>query len=916
MDGRERLSDLINVKRAVRAGNCRLPDGMSGAIRHRATADFLTGTSEAVVGRVGNQIVGMQVGKTPKYLESRMKKSMMWLVAAIPVLAALSGCGGGDDAAVPPPPPGGTPLAVVISTAATNPANDTSTNSSSAFSVLQGAGVPAVTVSTAPIVNFTVFSDGAVKQGLTLSNVSFAIAKLVPGTNGEIDQWQSYVYRTETTAGSNAGPGDTPVLASATQATTDPKPASQAGQLVYNADGYYTYTFSTNITDPTKTTGVVFEPGRTHRIAIQLNYKNARGENVLVNPYFDVTFDANGKSVAVTDPGQTRVMADVSSCNGCHEKLALHGGGRVDVQYCVMCHNPGTTDANSGNVLTMQTMVHKLHAGRLLKQKLDKGEGGEHYVIWGYQNSKHDYSEVGFPQDLRNCTVCHTGANPKTPQGDNWKARPSKESCLTCHANNPGSDFDTYHTPLAVQLVGAGAVPKDIANADCAFCHRAGTSVSAERVHWNQNEENAAKYKVNIESATFDPAARKVTVRYSVVDTTNNNAAWNLVTPDCTAPAPDVCAIREDPTNSRSPYKTQFGNLRFYLAYPNMVGQPLGVTEFTSFNNGGNSGTNGNAYLYKGTNDGSNRYTIDIPVAPDTATSVAQGTARVVGVGQIKEPKLEVKTVQEPRPPVTVPPGEEVPLVNVVAQHTYADVLLSGALNPRRQVVSNDKCNVCHGALGTTSGSNTADEAFHSGARNTVEACALCHDQNRVSSTVMTDGRALNENYSFKRMIHGIHGNSKRLYPFTHGNAVVGAFCNPRNPNSKPPLCDASLVLAPDVINYAAEVAYPAVGLNCNSCHVNNSWMQDPNPVGSVVAKPLVGTTADPNPLNWLVITPKAASCTACHDSATAINHMVGVGGSAFGNATQAQAFQTQESCADCHAVGRPSGVDVVHGQR
>jgi phosphomannomutase len=35
-----------------------------------------------------------------------------------------------------------------------------------------------------------------------------------------------------------------------------------------------------------------------------------------------------------------------------------------------MCHNPGTTDANSGNVLTMQTMTHKIHAGRLLKSKL------------------------------------------------------------------------------------------------------------------------------------------------------------------------------------------------------------------------------------------------------------------------------------------------------------------------------------------------------------------------------------------------------------------------------------------------------------------------------------------------------------------------------------------------------------------
>jgi len=42
-------------------------------------------------------------------------------------------------------------------------------------------------VTSPPIVNFTVFSDGVVRTGLTLSNVSFAIAKLVPGVNGEID---------------------------------------------------------------------------------------------------------------------------------------------------------------------------------------------------------------------------------------------------------------------------------------------------------------------------------------------------------------------------------------------------------------------------------------------------------------------------------------------------------------------------------------------------------------------------------------------------------------------------------------------------------------------------------------------------------------------------------------------------------
>jgi OmcA/MtrC family decaheme c-type cytochrome len=816
--------------------------------------------------------------------------------SAFAVLAALvltlAGCGGsssGSSSPEPTPPPAAT-LQQTLSQAAAVAANDTATNSASAFSVLQGAGVPAVTVASPPKVNFTVFSDGAVKQGLVLSNVSFAIAKLIPGTNGNPDQWVNYIYRTET-ATPGVGPGGKPVLATAQQATTDTKqtdPALAAAQLVYNADGYYTYTFKTDIKDPTKTNGVVFEPDRTHRIAIQLNYKNAAGDTILVNPYLDISFDASGKSVAVTDPSKTRKMTDVSSCNSCHEKLGLHGGGRVDTQFCVMCHNPGTTDANSGNVLNLATMAHKLHAGKLLKANLDNGKGGEDYTIWGFQNTKVGFADVGFPQDLRNCTKCHSGANPATPQGDNWKTKPSKEACLTCHANLPGSDWDASHSVFAGTLVKAGAAAKDMTNAQCADCHRVGSNISPERVHWNQNEENAVLYKMNIDSTTYDPATRKVTIKYFLSNPTSNNAAYNLVTSECTgsATAP-VCANT-----------TKFGNLRFYLGYQNMVGQSTAVTEFSANNNGGSGA---NVYAYTGTNDGSNHYTATISVPADTTTSVAAGTARVVSIGQIKEPKLQVKWATDPRP-------EEVPrtLVNTVVQHTSKELALSGTLTPRRVIVATEKCNACHGALGTTSGSNTLAEAFHGGARDIVEACVVCHDVNKMSATIMTNGLALNESYQFKRMIHGIHGNSKRTYPFTHGNTVVGAF------NKDGTSATGGAPLAADVINYAAEVAWPGVGINCNVCHVNNSYKVDQGPLGAVISKP-AGIT---DPMQWLVISPKAASCTACHDSPKAMAHVTSFGNASFGNRTQAQSMQTQEICADCHSSGGFKGVDIVHGQK
>lgn len=830
-----------------------------------------------------------------------------WGLAAM-LAVSLAGCGGGGGGDAAPVAAGAVGSAVTA--AAAVPANDTADNSSSGFEVLQNAGLPVATLASPLKINFTVFSDGAVKTGLTTSNVSMVIAKLVPGSAGNPDQWVNYIYRTESTAtapnngGSNAG---APVLASALQATSDPKdkqdPAfpndatKKLGTLEYNAtEGYYTYTFSTDIRDPAfsansvKTNGVVFEPNLTHRVAIQLSYTNAAGKTVRVNPYYDFKFVADGggyKAVALTNPAtETRKVANIENCNTCHNQLALHGGGRVDVQYCVMCHNPGSVDANSGNVLTMSTMVHKIHAGRRL--------GSSALQIWGHQGSKHDYAEVGFPQDLRNCNKCHT-ASSATPNGDNWKRKPTKEACLTCHLTGAGTAWDAIHTALP----GVGGSAEQMTNNSCAGCHSEGSNLSAEQAHWNQGEENAAKYKVNIEAASYNPSTRKVTVTYNVSDPTNNNALYDL-TADCGGVA---CT-----TSSR------FGNLRFYVAYKNLVGASNAVTEWTSYNNGGNSA---NAYAHAGTNQGGNHYTVDITLPADTATAVAQGTARVISIGQVKEQELDVILRTPKAGPI---------LMNVSMQHTYKDLALDGAaLAPRRDIVSDAYCNNCHGTLGTTSGSNTLSTAFHSGARNSVIACALCHDPLRQSSTVMADGSGFQESYQFKRMIHGIHGGAKRSYPFTHGNKNPG-------PWNK----DGTLVAdgvtpfaaADNVENYAHEVAYPGILSDCTTCHLTDAvtglgtYETDRGPIGAVISKkdpdPISGA-ATTDPLFWKVISPKAATCTACHDSANARNHVTDMGalggGAAFGTVTQGQFLSgaVLEKCNECHGNNGPYAIKKMH---
>ena len=105
-------------------------------------------------------------------MEPSMKRSISWLGAAAFALAAVV-CPVAAVTAMVAAPFRRRHRAIfgqAIAAAAANPANDSSTNSSSAFKVLQDErGAGGGRWASAPIVNFTVFSNGAVKQGLTLS---------------------------------------------------------------------------------------------------------------------------------------------------------------------------------------------------------------------------------------------------------------------------------------------------------------------------------------------------------------------------------------------------------------------------------------------------------------------------------------------------------------------------------------------------------------------------------------------------------------------------------------------------------------------------------------------------------------------------------------------------------------------------
>lgn len=317
--------------------------------------------------------------------------------------------------------------------------------------------------------------------GVSSSSIRFTIAKLV-NTAGDQYNWQSYINTQETKADGDPGTGANGTF---NQATYE---RASAGTFTDNEDGSYTYVMDLDIDDVTTPLAVTYDDTLTHRVAIQISDNAA-------NPFYD--FVPNGDPIT-----ETRDMADTdATCNDCHIKLGLHGGGRIQMEYCVTCHNPGTTDANSGHTVDLKVMIHKIHAGEDGPDVADSGE----YAIWGFNDGKNDYSTVVFPQDLRNCTSCHDGSDTATPDGDNWKDVPSTAACTSCHEAPDATEFPTFPNLTANEI---------------------------EEAHEILSKTAAATFEYTLVSIENTDPGDFPSVTFSVTDPSNGDAAYDILADD------------------------------------------------------------------------------------------------------------------------------------------------------------------------------------------------------------------------------------------------------------------------------------------------------------------------------------------------------------------------------------------------
>src|SRR5579863_942407 len=134
----------------------------------------------------------------------------------------------------------------------------------------------------------------------------------------------------------------------ATQATGE---SMTTGTLTTNADGDYTYTFKTKAPPN-------FDQTATHTVAVYGNRSLTAFQ--LGTNYASATFNfvPNGSAVTVT-----RDVVRDQACENCHESMEFHGGSRVGVAVCVLCHTTQSVDPNTGNTVNFPKLIHEIHMG-------------------------------------------------------------------------------------------------------------------------------------------------------------------------------------------------------------------------------------------------------------------------------------------------------------------------------------------------------------------------------------------------------------------------------------------------------------------------------------------------------------------------------------------------------------------------
>jgi len=620
-----------------------------------------------------------------------VRRSLPWaavLAAATLAMAACSGDspkGGSEGPAGPIGPPGPPPAGGGVPVASAR--------------LIQTSIVSAsVPEDGKPVIEVRLENEeGDPLTGLAASNISFVLARLEPAVNGKSSTWHAVTRRTEAFPGSPPPvPADRVTGTGPTnQATTEPATRGkwvESGQ----ANGVYAYTFAQSLKD---VADIPYDPSLVHRVGLEIRLRPEGATDYIPanNAVFTWVPDFGGP----VESG--REIVDNDTCNACHDQLAFHGGARFDLQYCAMCHESYSFDAQTGNTIDLKVMIHKIH-----RDALPVGP----YGIFGFGNAYHDYSDVQFPQDQRNCQTCHEESDTDTPQASNWRLTVNRQACGSCHNN---VNFDT----------GANHGGVSATDDSCSACHGPSSSfgLRADQVHYDPLLRASERFRYEVLAVADSAPGQNPTVTIRVTDPTNGNAPYDIRAAD-------------------SPFQVGNSSLRVDVAWSTRP-------DFTNTGSGSATATTGTPaqpisidFKANGVPDpaypGGFKATAPRPIP---AGATGSGSALVEG-----RPNVYIDADLDGDLELTA-----VPVVSAGKAFAITDP----APVPYREIVDVDKCNDCH-ALLSMHGENRAGN---------LELCATCHNPNATdinrrvagSSCEAVTGTLDDQSIDFKVMVHAIH---------------------------------------------------------------------------------------------------------------------------------------------------------------
>jgi len=628
------------------------------------------------------------------------------------------------------------------------------------------------------------------------------------------------------------------------------------GTLLNQGNGRYTYTFATDIRNPAANpcpAPCMDADGRPLDISYQpgLTHRVTIEQANSAYPKASGVYDFVPAGGAVTT---TRDIVATAKCNECHRELTMHGTQRVDTRLCVTCHNPGSWIAGTPNTpLDFKVLSHKIHSGANLPS-----------VRAGSTNKigSRDFTRTTFAQDVRDCTSCHDGtpgAANATAQGDNWKMQPSMEACGACHDDvyfGASPDSTKPYQTRAHQ----GGIMTD--SSTCALCHAAGRYTDNKDIVVAHNfparfRAATAKFQYNIVSVAPTTAGSFPVVTFSVTDPTNADKPYDIKSAAAfTTGAHSALTVR------LAWNTTEFGNDGSGVAF----GQPVSINLLN------------NPAVAVGSAAGT--YTVTSTVAiPATQTGTLRALMEGHPVGDVTaagkfDDRLPVKSV-------------------------FKDFAITGTLTARRVVVDIAKCNLCHRVV-SMPGNDRSDEPG---------VCGVCHNPNATDAsrrprnaagvlTGGTDGK-LEQSIDFKIISHAVHAGQKSNGGMREKGTVVYG--------SDGKVHDYSNVIFPGKLN------------DCTNCHAGTSY-QLTGVWAAPTANGILGTTIDTgasttSSADNLRISPTAAVCSSCHDSAGAQVHMTSsLAGAQFSVTQAAINGGAAEGCRFCHGPDGPVDVKTVHG--